>query len=192
MKEQIIKQTNETQQYLTEKYYSASVVRKREGESIPKGFLMTFNGVGSKEHGITPWMQVRWDGVSWVIEKKDWRTPLGLNDDKPKGQDLKQLESLDYEPSFSAGPLIQITEQHTYSLLGLVCYFKRLIGERGFNNAGLTQAYCDELLDDLRTWEVNGTQVMVRMCKICGCTNAHACPAGCSWVEPDLCSRCKS
>ena len=27
-------------------------------------------------------------------------------------------------------------------------------------------------------------------CRICGCTDDHACPGGCHWVEPDLCSAC--
>lgn len=27
-------------------------------------------------------------------------------------------------------------------------------------------------------------------CRICGCTDERACPGGCEWVEPDLCSRC--
>ncbi len=29
-------------------------------------------------------------------------------------------------------------------------------------------------------------------CRICGCTWQRACPGGCSWIEPDLCSRCAS
>lgn len=28
-------------------------------------------------------------------------------------------------------------------------------------------------------------------CLFCGCTDDHACPGGCSWVEPNVCSRCK-
>jgi len=28
------------------------------------------------------------------------------------------------------------------------------------------------------------------VCRVCGCTNEHACEGGCSWVEPDLCSAC--
>lgn len=28
-------------------------------------------------------------------------------------------------------------------------------------------------------------------CRICGCTDDHACPGGCSWVAPDLCSTCE-
>jgi phosphoribosylformylglycinamidine (FGAM) synthase PurS component len=27
-------------------------------------------------------------------------------------------------------------------------------------------------------------------CRVCGCTSTVACPGGCSWVEPDLCSQC--
>lgn len=27
-------------------------------------------------------------------------------------------------------------------------------------------------------------------CRVCGCTDESACPTGCWWVEPDLCSRC--
>ena len=30
----------------------------------------------------------------------------------------------------------------------------------------------------------------VRRCRLCGCTEARACPGGCYWFEPDLCSRC--
>jgi hypothetical protein len=29
-------------------------------------------------------------------------------------------------------------------------------------------------------------------CRVCGCTDDRACPGGCSWAEPDLCSRCVS
>jgi hypothetical protein len=29
-----------------------------------------------------------------------------------------------------------------------------------------------------------------RKCRVCGCTDNHACPGGCYWVEPGLCSVC--
>ncbi len=29
-----------------------------------------------------------------------------------------------------------------------------------------------------------------RRCRVCGCTDDNACPAGCWWVEVDLCSEC--
>lgn len=28
------------------------------------------------------------------------------------------------------------------------------------------------------------------VCRVCGCTQDNACPGGCYWVEPDLCSKC--
>jgi hypothetical protein len=28
------------------------------------------------------------------------------------------------------------------------------------------------------------------VCRECGCTDERACPGGCIWVEPNLCSRC--
>jgi len=31
----------------------------------------------------------------------------------------------------------------------------------------------------------------VRRCRVCGCTDDHACESGCSWVETDLCSACR-
>lgn len=31
---------------------------------------------------------------------------------------------------------------------------------------------------------------MPRTCRICGCTDERACPGGCTWVGPDLCSAC--
>ena len=30
----------------------------------------------------------------------------------------------------------------------------------------------------------------VRSCRVCGCTDDHACEGGCSWVTADLCSAC--
>jgi hypothetical protein len=32
--------------------------------------------------------------------------------------------------------------------------------------------------------------ILIKKCRICGCTDEHACPGGCHWVEDDLCSRC--
>jgi hypothetical protein len=31
----------------------------------------------------------------------------------------------------------------------------------------------------------------VRTCRACGCTDSRACPGGCHWVAPDLCSACE-
>jgi hypothetical protein len=32
--------------------------------------------------------------------------------------------------------------------------------------------------------------VIVRSCRVCGCTDEFACDGGCEWVEADLCSHC--
>ncbi len=31
----------------------------------------------------------------------------------------------------------------------------------------------------------------IRKCRVCGCTEDHACEGGCYWVELDLCSACE-
>lgn len=31
----------------------------------------------------------------------------------------------------------------------------------------------------------------IRFCRNCGCTDEHACPEGCNWIENDLCSSCR-
>jgi len=31
---------------------------------------------------------------------------------------------------------------------------------------------------------------LYQRCRVCSCTNMQACPEGCHWVEPDLCSSC--
>lgn len=32
--------------------------------------------------------------------------------------------------------------------------------------------------------------LQIQRCRVCGCTEMHACEGGCWWVEPDLCSTC--
>lgn len=29
-----------------------------------------------------------------------------------------------------------------------------------------------------------------QVCRVCGCTDDEACPEGCYWIAPDLCSAC--
>ena len=43
------------------------------------------------------------------------------------------------------------------------------------------QSWHDHILDRVRTEPV---------CRVCGCTEDNACPGGCYWIEPDLCSAC--
>ncbi|MCK5019771.1 MAG: hypothetical protein KAS32_22120 [Candidatus Peribacteraceae bacterium] len=56
---------------------------------------------------------------------------------------------------YNESVLVSITQQHAYSLICLVRYFKGMIGSRNFKatplrSDELTTAYCDELLEDLR------------------------------------------
>jgi hypothetical protein len=30
----------------------------------------------------------------------------------------------------------------------------------------------------------------IMQCRVCGCTDLQACPGGCIWAAPGLCSRC--
>jgi len=39
-------------------------------------------------------------------------------------------------------------------------------------------------------FELETDALEVRRCRKCGCTDMHACPGGCSWVDADLCSAC--
>lgn len=39
---------------------------------------------------------------------------------------------------------------------------------------------------------VDALSAALPSCRQCGCTDGLACPGGCSWVEPDLCSACAS
>lgn len=49
-----------------------------------------------------------------------------------------------------------------------------------------------ELLGDMAdTGERMGPAEVAR-CRECGCTDEAACDGGCSWVEADLCSACRS
>lgn len=33
--------------------------------------------------------------------------------------------------------------------------------------------------------------IVEQKCRVCGCTEMQACPGGCYWVTPDLCSACQ-
>jgi len=33
-------------------------------------------------------------------------------------------------------------------------------------------------------------QTLSWQCRYCGCSDDQACPGGCSWVAPNVCSRC--
>lgn len=46
---------------------------------------------------------------------------------------------------------------------------------------------CEAILDKLQG---DKKPKAAGKCRVCGCTDDHACPGGCYWVEPDLCSVC--
>ena len=59
------------------------------------------------------------------------------------------------------------------------------------NESGLGMIECDQADDrDCFACCMNWLKQPVAKCRICGCTAITPCPGGCSWVEPDLCSRC--
>lgn len=44
--------------------------------------------------------------------------------------------------------------------------------------------------EDPIAYRTKPVDVAPRRCRVCGCTDDCACPGGCYWVEPDLCSAC--
>lgn len=47
---------------------------------------------------------------------------------------------------------------------------------------------CGAIVTLVAKAEVCGVE---RACRVCGCTEDHACDGGCSWVGGDLCSKCE-
>lgn len=62
--------------------------------------------------------------------------------------------------------------------------------EDGLGNEALCMLHLGRLHGLLRVLHNNLPSGAERRCKVCGCTDAHACPEGCHWVEADLCSSC--
>lgn len=57
----------------------------------------------------------------------------------------------------------------------------RASGEKGIPLSDVKQEF---LIDKMISFIGDG------VCRVCGCTDGRACPGGCYWVEPDLCSAC--
>lgn len=53
----------------------------------------------------------------------------------------------------------------------------------GADAQALFNAIAGSVLDD-------ATKPNVRTCRVCGCTDMHACEGGCSWANANTCSRC--
>lgn len=60
------------------------------------------------------------------------------------------------------------------------------IAHRNFAGVAQAQAECDRWNKPTITEPTHG------VCRVCGCTDDHACPGGCSWADDEhtLCSRC--
>lgn len=66
-----------------------------------------------------------------------------LCDVKPGGVVMQQSVPV------STKGCISITEQHAFSLAELVKHYRKMIETLGKDNAALTVAHCDELIEDL-------------------------------------------
>lgn len=64
-------------------------------------------------------------------------------------------------------------------------FIQRLSVKSGTGN-GIGKA----TVEKIREFAREEGYITVRTCRICGCTDDHACPGGCYWVEEDLCSEC--
>ncbi len=70
-----------------------------------------------------------------------------------------------------------------------------LFGDRKDEDWNKALAIADEMLDkyikDSDKLRELIEQRSIMKCMFCGCTDDNACPGGCSWVEFNVCSRCK-
>lgn len=67
---------------------------------------------------------------------------------------------------------------------------QRRVGQRPLLILG--EAFLERLalLEDLHAAGALARPGDLGACGLCGCTDELACPGGCSWVAPDLCSKC--
>lgn len=65
----------------------------------------------------------------------------------------------------------------------------------GLGTAALLNNYFQDLEITIKNQnkiesDVISKSTSISTCRICGCTDDHACKGGCSWISPDLCSKC--
>lgn len=85
---------------------------------------------------------------------------------------------------------IEAREQHDFTLLAILV---EEVGE--IANALTYDGPYDNLESELAqvmavAWAWHDQLQTRQRCRVCGCTDQRACPGGCWWVEPDLCSTC--
>lgn len=56
------------------------------------------------------------------------------------------------------------------------------------------EPYAQDVFEVIKEGEIHKENAVfdeeLRFCKVCGCSQDHACPGGCYWVTDDLCSNC--
>jgi len=142
----------ETQDYLIALYYSRTSTR--DSHPIPTGHQMTFNGVGSKGHGIAPWAMVGWWKGKWHLLTADWRSTATSEAAVKAFEKEAAIEDTAIEDTLDPRTVL-ITKQHAVSLDALVVHWKELLKHlkhvTAVDQGGLSNEYCDELLEDLRS-----------------------------------------
>ncbi|GBF35432.1 chromosome partitioning protein ParB [Desulfocucumis palustris] len=74
-------------------------------------------------------------------------------------------------------------EPHTHYCCDFLDFKRKIAPDREFN-PDIAPDWCPRSECAEEDPDGHGT------CRVCGCTDDAACPGGCYWVEPDLCSRC--
>ena len=62
--------------------------------------------------------------------------------------------------------------------------------EDGLGNEALCMIHLGMLHGLLLLFHEGHLKTAARTCRVCGCSDLNACPEGCYWVEPGLCSQC--
>lgn len=94
----------------------------------------------------------------------------------------------------------RMTLSHHHAFVALLSVLERMDADVP-NDDRVSDAECDAVMAQaqmhvatmpalMRAKKAIETRVAAGACRLCGCTDDHACPAGCYWVEPNLCSAC--
>lgn len=76
----------------------------------------------------------------------------------------------------------------------LILVSRYVLKTRGANQDYETEKelrVCDECILEMNFAPLRENPEVMR-CHVCGCTDDRACPGGCYWVEPGLCSHCEN
>ncbi|MEN6537813.1 MAG: hypothetical protein ABFD89_29445 [Bryobacteraceae bacterium] len=62
------------------------------------------------------------------------------------------------------------------------------MGVLGMSDAIVEQILISDEIEEARQARIAAGEEMV--CRVCGCSDTRACPGGCYWAAPGLCSKC--